>query len=100
MHYSILDALNLHTASQSRVSPCWPGPVLAVEPVCRPRRYVAETEQAAPRQGKDAVPAGGRSERETPGIDCALHCSVGTENKSAACYTDEKLCTTILHKAP
>lgn len=64
-----------HTANQSRVFLCWSGPAPAAEPVCRPRRYVAETEQAAPRRGKDAAPAGGRSETETPGIDCARHCS-------------------------
>lgn len=67
----------LRTASQSRVFLCWPGPVPAVEPVCTPLTYVAETERAAPRRGKDAAPAGGRSETETPGTDCALHCSVG-----------------------
>lgn len=42
---------------------------------------MAETERAAPRRGKDAAPDGGRSETETPGIDCALHCSGGRENK-------------------
>lgn len=67
----------LRTASQSRVSPWRPGPVLAAEPVCRPRRCEAETERAAPRRGTDAAPAGGRSETETPGSDCARHCSGG-----------------------
>lgn len=78
-HHSKISAC-LHTASRSRVSLCWSGPAPAAEPVCTPRRYVAETEQAAPRQGKDAAPAGGRSETETLGIDYALHCSGWREN--------------------
>lgn len=51
---------------------------------------MAGTEQAAPRQGKDAAPAGGRSETETPGTDCALHCSEGERKISTARYTKEK----------
>lgn len=84
LHYkenTILNACFL-TPSQSRVSQLWSGSVPALELVCRPRSWAAETEQAAQHQGKDAARAGGRSETETPGTDCALHCSGSKENTS------------------
>lgn len=73
LSYKILACL--HTASQNRVFLCWPSPAPAVEPVCTPLRFVAETKQAAPHQEKAAAPAGGRSETETPGTGCGLHYS-------------------------
>lgn len=73
LSYKILACLR--TASQNKAFLCWPSPVPAVEPVCTPLTFVAETKQAAPHQEKDAAPAGGRSETETPGSGCGLHYS-------------------------
>ena len=72
--------MSLRTASQSRASLCGPPPAPATEPGGTPRSCGAATEPAAPRQGTDAAPGGGRSERGTPGSDCARHCSGGTDN--------------------
>lgn len=72
----------LHTASQSRVSLCWPVPVPAAGPACKPLIRGAGTGQAAPHQETDAAPAGGRSETKTPGTDCARHCSEKITDKA------------------
>lgn len=75
-----------HTPNQSRVFQRWLGPAPAAELACGPPTCEAETGQAAPHQGKDAALAGGRSETETLGTDCALHCSDGKREQEHNTY--------------